>query len=178
MESFVIKLYKADWRRIYNMSYIFMCTGALRALRCNQMEGYPMSIDENLAWHCAIRAHCTQALVQQYKHGRELCVCESIFSFFSNQHPSVFRHHFYFLVYFCARACIWHLSGGLRVMPWSCHKLGHCFMCAVRCPMWETASLRMSIRATGNNAATGFFALTYVCPKTNKLSSFPCTAHV
>lgn len=50
------------------MSSIFICTGALRALRCNQMEEFPMSIDGNLARHCAIHAHCTQVLVQQYKH--------------------------------------------------------------------------------------------------------------
>lgn len=29
---------------------------------------------------------------------------------------------FCFWVYLCARACIWHLSGGLRVMPWSCRR--------------------------------------------------------
>lgn len=90
------------------------------------------------------------------------------------------RHHFFFFfgfsVYLCARACIWHLSSGLRVMPWSCRKLGHCFMYAVRCPMLETPSLRMSVRATWNNATTGFSLLTHVYPKTNKLSFFPPSA--
>lgn len=80
---------------------------------------------------------------------------------------------FCFSVSLCARACIWHLSGGLRVMPWSCRKLGHCSMYTGRCPAREAASLRVSFRATGNNATTGFFLLTLVCPKTNKLSSFP-----
>lgn len=86
--------------------------------------------------------------------------------------PFFFFFFFGFSVYLCARACIWHLSSGLRVMPWSCRKLGHCFMYAVRCPMWETPSLCMSVRVTGNSATTGFSLLTHVYPKTNKLS-FP-----
>lgn len=51
------------------------------------MEEFPMSIDGNLARHCAIHAHCTQVLVQQYKRGPELCVCENIFSFFQINIP-------------------------------------------------------------------------------------------
>lgn len=61
-------------------------------------------------------------------------LCSVFFSFISLISPSFSPpphsppppcHHFRFPVHLCARACIWHLSGGLRVMPWSCHKLGH-----------------------------------------------------
>lgn len=77
----------------------------------------------------------------------------------------------------CARACIWHLSSGLRVMPWSCRKLGHRSMYAMRCPVWETASLHVSLtRMTGNNAATGFFLLTLICPQNQQAVILPFAA--
>lgn len=85
-------------------------------------------------------------------------------------------HQFCFSVCLYARACIW--SGGLRVMPWSCRKLGHCYMYAMRCPVWETASLHVSLTATGNSATTGFFLLTLVCPRNQQAVVLPFAARM
>lgn len=133
-----------------------ICTyaGALRVLGCNQIEEYPMCI---MGKPCITqRCNNTSAALS--------FACVNVCFFFKLISPPLFFypflllcHHFCFPVYLCARACIWHLSGGLRVMPWSCHKLGHCFMYAASCPMWEAASLHVSFRATGNNTTTGFF---------------------
>lgn len=128
----------------------------------------------NLAWmHSAHNRWCnntSNALSFACECFCFLVTSPSFTPFFS---PPLSRHHFCFSVSLCARACIWHLSDGLRVMPWSCHKLGHRSMYAVRCPVRGIASLRMSSRATGHNATTGVFLLTLVCPKNNKLSPFP-----
>ena len=90
--------------------------------------GYPICTVGNVAWQCAICAVCTWALVQQYKQCPELCVGKRMFFFLKLTSlfftPSFSQPPFFFCfwVYLCARACIWHLSGGLRVMPWSCRR--------------------------------------------------------
>lgn len=80
MESLDIDGYPlSGWTHACNTSHIYIYTSGLMVLRCNQMEVYPMCIVGNLAWHCAICALCTQALVQQYKQCLDLCVCGCMF---------------------------------------------------------------------------------------------------
>lgn len=128
---------------------------------------YLLDCGSNIQWDNSVlcvrswKPYMTQHLDQPFP---ELCMCDCLF--FLNE-----ISHFYsfipsnswggFFLRICARACIWHLSGGLRVMPWSRHKLGHCIMNAVRYPVWESASLCVSFRAMGNHGTAGFISLNY-----------------
>lgn len=87
--------------------------------------------------------------------------------------PPLARHHFCFSVYLCARACIWHLSGGLRVMPWSCRKLGHCSTVRSEMPRARNCIPPHVIQGDGKQWNNRVLSADPHCPKTNKLSSFP-----
>lgn len=74
---------------------------------------------------------------------------------------------------FCARACIWHLSGGLRVMPWSCHNLGHCHTYASRYEKLHLSAYHSGW--AGTKQQQGFFLLACICPqKSPGCHASPC----
>lgn len=104
-----------------------------------------MCIAVNLAWpHTICAGVVIQAMRIHILHFRLSFSC----------------HHFLFV-----SQCIWHLSGGLRVMPWSCLKVGHCSMFAVRCPTLEN-SIILPIWKKCSSQGSLFWPL--VRPITNK----------
>lgn len=136
------------------------------------MEQYPMCIAGNLAWlHHMCILHTSAGTTVQAVHWA--CICDFIFLF----HPLLLSTspptHTFLSRCFCARACIWHLSGGLRVMPWSCHNLGHCHTYASRYKKLHLSAYHSGW--AGTKQQQGFFPLACICPqKPPSCHASPC----
>lgn len=124
-----------------------------RDLSYSQVNQYPMWMLGKIAWLYVMFRH------QQYYNKKSKAQCPACFFSlkFSFWFCYLLSHHllFCFSAWLSARACLCHISGGLRVMPWSGCKLGHCSMYAVKYPVQETASLSHFVLLNGNEGKTG-----------------------